>query len=121
MIRKLASNFGIATGALLIPSVVFAQQLSTLDTIVRSIGTIVNQAIPIAAGLALLGFFFGLAKYIFQAGNDEAQDDAKDIMLWGVIALFLIAAIGGIIAALETTLGLGGSGSGNFDPTDYSI
>jgi hypothetical protein len=39
-------------------------------------------------------------------------------MLWGVIALFLIAAIGGIIAVLETTLGIGDEG---FNPTEYSI
>lgn len=98
------------------PVVTFAQDLSTAQQLVQSIGSLVNALIPIAAGLALLGFFFGLAKYIFQAGNDEAQDDAKEIMVWGVIALFLIAAIGGIIAALESAFGLGGE---SFNFTDF--
>lgn len=115
--KKFISKAGISVSAVLLPGVAMAQgQLSTFQNIVDSIGEIVNSLIPIAAGIALLGFFFGLAKYIFQAGNDEAQDDAKDIMVWGVIALFLIAAIGGIIAALESAFGLGNQG---FDPTDY--
>ena len=119
MLRKLTSNFGLITGLVLVPSIALAQQLSTLQNIINAIGTAVNNLIPIAAGLALLGFFFGLAKYIFQAGNDEAQDEAKQVMLWGVIALFLIAAIGGIIAVLESTLGVDNNSS--FDPTNYSI
>lgn len=116
--KKLTAKLGISLVSIFIPAVASAQQLSTVDTIVGAIGGLVNDLIPIAAGLALLGFFFGLAKYIFQAGNDEAQDEAKSIMVWGVIALFLIAAIGGIIEALRTTLGVGGTGS--FDPTDYN-
>lgn len=98
------------------PVLTFAQELGDANTFVENLGEIVQLAIPIAAGLALLGFFFGLAKYIFQSGNQEDQDDAKQIMIWGVIALFLIAAIGGIISALEASLGLE---DGSFTPTDF--
>ena len=102
------------------PVIALAQnggELSTLQSLVNNLGGVVNSAIPVAAGLALLGFFFGLAKYIFQAGNDEAQQDAKDIMVWGGIALFLVAAIGGIIAALEATLGL--NSNAGVDPSNF--
>jgi len=104
--------------ALFFPAVALAQgNLTVAQNIVKSIGDIVDLLIPIAAGLALAGFFFGLAKYIFQAGDEDAQEEGKEIMIWGVIALFLIAAIGGIIAALESTLGLGNEG---FDPTNFN-
>lgn len=116
--KKITSKLAISFASVLLPVVASAQGLSTAQSLVDAVGDIVNSLIPIAAGLALLGFFFGLAKYIFQAGNDEAQDEAKSIMVWGVIALFLIAAIGGIIEVLRTTLGIG---DGSFNPTDYTI
>jgi hypothetical protein len=99
IVRKL----GLTVISFLIPSAfVFAQELGPFQDLLNSIDGLVNSAIPVASGVALLAFFFGLAKYIFQAGDEEAQDQGKDIMIAGVVGLFLIAAIGGIIELLAT-------------------
>jgi hypothetical protein len=51
-----------------------------------------------------LAFFFGLAKYIFQAGNEDATERGRRIMVGGTLALFLIATVGGIIQFLAGAL-----------------
>ena len=88
----------------LLPIVTFAQ-LSTVETnIVRPIGRIVSLLIPIVFALALLYFFWGLATYILSAEHDK--EIAKKRMLWGVVALFVMAAVWGLVRFLQTTLGI---------------
>ena len=56
--------------------------------------------------LALLFFLWGLAKYIFAAGNEEAKESGKRIMIWGIIALFIMASVWGIVAFLQDLFGV---------------
>ncbi len=106
--NSLARKLGASSFAalLLMPAVVYAQDLGPFETLLDSVQDLVDIALPLAAGIALLGFFFGLAKYIFQAGDEEAQDAGKRIMIWGVVALFLIAAVGGIVELLADAFGV---------------
>jgi len=95
----------------LLPVLTFAQpgpqqDLGYIGNAVNQIGNVINLLFPVVTGAAVLGFFIGLAKYIFQAGNEDAQDQGKQIMIAGVVALFFIVAIGGIVNVLATSLGV---------------
>lgn len=100
-----------------VPSTV-PSNIQTIGDLIAVIRNFVNALIPIAAGVALLGFFWGLAQYIFKAGDKEAKEEGKRIMIWGSAALFLIAAIGGIINLVAGSLGL--STGGTITPPDVS-
>ena len=95
----------IATLALA-PALAFAQTLGNLETLVESIGNLVGLALPIVVGIALLAFFWGLVKYIFAQGNEESKADAKKIMLWGVIALFVMVSVWGLVRFIGNALGI---------------
>ncbi|MCK5060073.1 MAG: hypothetical protein KAR00_02975 [Candidatus Pacebacteria bacterium] len=88
------------------PVIAFAQNLSNVQTLVQAIGSIVDLLIPIAFAAALLFFFWGLAMYLLAGGNEEAQTKGKTMMLWGVIALFVMASIWGIVAFINQALGI---------------
>ncbi|OHB10712.1 MAG: hypothetical protein A3G05_00975 [Candidatus Zambryskibacteria bacterium RIFCSPLOWO2_12_FULL_45_14] len=90
----------------LAPALASAQTLGNLETLVRSIGRLVDIALPIVVGIALLAFFWGLVKYIFAQGNEESKADAKKIMLWGVIALFVMVAVWGLVQFIGNALGI---------------
>jgi hypothetical protein len=98
--KKLA----LITVALALPVVSFAQQLTNLTQLVTSIGNIVNLLIPIMFALALLGFFYGLVMYIF--GKEDNKDQAKKTMIWGVIALFVMAAVWGLVKFIGDAVGV---------------
>ncbi len=67
---------------------------------------LIQVALPVVAGFALLAFFWGLAKFIFRVGGDEnAVNDGKNLMIWGVIALFVMISIWGIIAFVYRDIG----------------
>ncbi len=76
-----------------------------VQSLVDIFGQIVEALIPIAFGLAILAFFFGLAKYIFSAGDEDSKVDGKKIMIWGLVALFVMTSVFGIISLARNTLG----------------
>lgn len=98
--KKLALTLGI----LALPVVTFAQQLDNLKTLVGSIGEIIDLIIPILFAVALLGFFYGLVSYIF--GAEQNKDQAKKTMIWGVVALFVMASVWGLVKFLGDAVGV---------------
>lgn len=93
----------IIIGALLLsPSFVFAQEFSNIERLVNSAGNIINTLIPIVAALALLYFFYGLAKFILnRKDNPEAKEEAQGIMVWGVVALFVMMSVWGLVRFIQ--------------------
>mgnify|MGYP001276423118 CR=1 FL=1 len=74
--------------------------------IVGVVGQLIRTATPIVVALALLYFFWGLAKYILAAGDEEAKTEGRSIMIWGIIALFVIVSVWGLVGVLNTTFGI---------------
>lgn len=92
--------------ALATPLFTFAAFNGTLG-LLCSVQQIFNVLIPIAFTLALLGFFWGVAKFIFRLGGDEgAVEGGKRIMGWGIIAMFVIVSIWGIVYFIQSELGI---------------
>ena len=64
----------------------------------------VQTLIAIIVGLTFLVFFYGLAQFMFKAGDTKAQTDGKNLMLWGTIALFVMFSFYGIINIFMVSL-----------------
>lgn len=90
-----------------LPTVVFGAGLTQTRTLIDNAINIVNLLITLAAGLALLAFFWGLARFIFRSGGDEkAVEEGKRIMKWGIIAFFVMMSLLGIIFFIQSELGI---------------
>lgn len=96
----------IITTLALAPLLASAQQLGNIESLVESLGRIIGLALPIVVALALLAFFWGLVKFIFAQGNEESKADAKKIMLWGIIALFVMVTVWGLVEFIGNALGV---------------
>lgn len=106
----------LPVGALMFPAVASAQ-FENVDDLITSLQDLVNGLLPLVSAIALLAFFWGLAKYVFQADDEEAKEQGKRIMIGGIIALFLIAAVAGIVQFLEEAFGLDQYGD-TIDPSN---
>ena len=89
-----------------IPSFVFA--FNDLQSFIPAFSGLITSLIPIAFGAGLLVFFWGLAKFIYSAGDERKVEEGRHIMVWGLIALFVMASVWGIIKFIQTDLGLQG-------------
>lgn len=101
------------TALALSPSLAFAQTLGNVNTLLNSIRGLVNGALPVVVGLALLGFFWGLMKFIFAAGDEEKKEEGKNVMIYGVIALFVMVAVWGLVGFIASALNVQTGGSVN--------
>ena len=59
--------------------------------------------------VALMVFVWGIVKFIAAAGNPEALKKARGILWWGVIALFVLTSVTGLVLALQVYFGVDAS------------
>ena len=86
------------------PFLASAQDLGNLTRLVGAIGGIVTMALPIVMGIALLVFIWGLVKFIW--GGADVKAEGKNLMIWGIVALFIMVAIWGIVNFLAEAVGV---------------
>ena len=100
---------------LVLPSVTFAQL--GLTNLLGEAKMVVSFSIPLLVGIALLVFFWGLIKFIFAQGSETAKADGKKVMIWGLIALFVMISVWGIVRFMQTALLSGADFSAPTIPT----
>jgi len=99
-VRNAATLFVVAFFALgSFPSVAFAQK--TLTNFINTATEVVGLAIPFA--LLLLLFFWSMMQLVMTTGDAEKKKQAKQRIIWGIIAIFVIFSLGGLIAAIQQT------------------
>jgi len=102
-------TFLTAAGLLALPLAVGAQSTTGgLDGVLKVFSNLINLAIPIIIALAVLYFFWGLATFILNAGNEDKRSEGRQIMIYGIIALFVMVSVFGLIRLLQETFGLQG-------------
>ena len=97
------------------PMMAMAQTDAT--DIVNTIGNLISQITPVLVGLALLYFFWGLAKYVLSAGDEDSKAEGRNIMIWGIIALFVMVSVWGLVQVVASTLGVSTGGSSGSIPS----
>jgi hypothetical protein len=91
----------------LLPVISFAQSVERFRNtkeIFSSILDIIRILIPIAFGLAIVLFFWGIVKFLWSEGS--GKDEGKRIMVWGVLAIFVMSSIWGLVRFVRGTLGI---------------
>lgn len=67
---------------------------------------IVNPLIRLMFAAATIVFAWGIVQFIGSAQNDEKREEGKRTMLWGIIGMFIMISVYGIVAALLGTFGI---------------
>ncbi len=78
----------------------------TLATLVGQIIGLINTIIPVLMGAALVLFFVGVIRYVYQSGDAHGHTEGKELFMWGLIALFILASVWGILAVMRQALNL---------------
>jgi hypothetical protein len=78
---------------------------SNLTDIINLFTNIGLKLIPLLGAIAFLAFVWGVARFIRAAGNEKEIKDSKNFLIWGVIGLFVLVTIWGIITFLRGEFG----------------
>lgn len=78
--------------------------ISDLTTLINFFTCAIMQSvIPLLVSLAMAGFVYGVIKFFMNPDNEEKKKNGKTFMLWGLITLFVIVSIWGIIGLFSGT------------------
>ncbi|KKT56395.1 MAG: hypothetical protein UW81_C0017G0028 [Candidatus Giovannonibacteria bacterium GW2011_GWC2_44_9] len=104
--------------ALLAP--LFAYAANVTD-ILQQTEIILNRIIPILMIIATIVFLWGVIRYITASGEEEKLAEGRRFIVFGLIGLFVMVAIWGVVRALVSQFGVGGGiippGPGDIRPS----
>jgi cbb3-type cytochrome oxidase subunit 3 len=66
---------------------------------------ILNPLIALMFAVALMYFFYGIAAYIWNPDNEEAREKGRRGMLWGIIGMFIMVSVFGIMWFIINSIG----------------
>lgn len=70
---------------------------------------IINPILTLLVAVAMLVFFKGLVGFIAKSGDEKSHAEGRSLMVWGLIALFVMVSTIGILRFAFRDLGLGGT------------
>ena len=98
----------LLVASLLLPSLAHAQATCNIGS--GGIGglfdcgiDIINHIIPFLIALALVYFIYGVANFVLSAGEPGEQTKAKSMIAYGIIALFVMVSVWGLVNVLRNT------------------
>ena len=70
---------------------------------------IVNPLIIFAFAASLAYFLFGVVMFLLNSVNSSEKNEGKQHMLWGIIGMFVMFSVFGVLKLIENTLGIDAS------------
>ncbi|TSD03385.1 MAG: Uncharacterized protein Athens071416_66 [Parcubacteria group bacterium Athens0714_16] len=104
--KNIMKKIALVSSIFLAPLFLFAADSTTAETLIGKLQAWVEALVPIVMTLALLYFFYGLATYIMNAGDESKAKEGKSIMIYGIIALFVMISVWGLVGFLQRTFGV---------------
>jgi hypothetical protein len=75
-----------------------------IKSILQGVGDLLGMLIPILITIALIVFFWGLIQFFYGGGKDTSK--GRKVMMAGIIGLFVMISIWGIIVLVQEALGV---------------
>jgi hypothetical protein len=69
------------------------------------IAGILKPLIPLLIGLAIVVFFYGIIIFVLSEGG-EKKNEGKQYMFWGVIGIFVMVSVWGLVNLIKETFNL---------------
>jgi hypothetical protein len=98
-------TFFLTSLLLLAPSIALAAP-KTFQELVNLLVILMNNAVIVLIVLGLVVYFYGVSTNIlhFQEGASSSWEKIKAYFFWGIIVLFVMVSIWGILQLLQNTL-----------------
>jgi hypothetical protein len=104
----------LIAATLLLPGIALA---ATVESIIGKLKGWIILLIPIVIGIGLLYFLWGIAMFIANSGDEKGRQEGKSKMIWGVLAMFVMVSIWGLVGLLSSSLDV--SQGGTFTPPTF--
>lgn len=102
--KKVLTFVAVLVAGFGVPALALAQP--TFFSLLIGILVLINWLVPVVMGLAILLFLWGLMRYILQTDSVEGKEAARNTMVWGIVAIFVMVSLWGFVNLLEVITGV---------------
>ncbi len=85
------------------PAFAFAQQIGDINDVAKKATNIGNLIIGLAISIAVLWIIISVVRYLIATNDPEKRAEGGRSILFGVIGLFVILSIWGLVAILRNS------------------
>lgn len=87
-----------------------SDQLDTLADLFNFLSCLLyTNVVPLLITAAVVVFMWGVTQYILNADDSTKRSEGRSFIVWGLVALFVIVSVWGLVAVLQNTFGLEGA------------
>ena len=101
--RGIKGISALSVSVAMLPSVTAA---ANVLSVLSFFASLFNGLIGLMVSVAIVVFFWGLVQYLWEV--DKKKHEGLQIMLYGIIAIFVMVSIWGIIGLLQNQFGIAG-------------
>lgn len=103
----------ISVSMFVAPVVALAQaRVNSLWDLFSMANRVLNILVPLFIALAVVYFIWEVFRYAV-AGDEEKKKEAKTHIIWGVVGIFVMVSVWGLVNILQGTFGTAGVAPGN--------
>jgi len=93
----------------IVPSVAFAQvDTSYFSQLITSLKGILNSLVPLLIAAAVVYFLWGVLQFVASGDDEEKRKAGRSRMINGIIAIFVMVSVWGLIGFLGDVTGIDG-------------
>lgn len=92
-----------------IPTFALAQPIADIGgfvSLINMASNLISRLIPTIIALTVLVFLWGVFKLISSGGDGDARKEGLGYMWWGVVALFVMVSVWGLVNVLVRSFAL---------------
>lgn len=94
----------VGAGVWAMPMLALAQA-SNINSVLSLITSVLNAIVPIIIALAVVWFLWGVFQYVI-ASDPEEKTGARNHMIWGIIGIFVMVSVWGLVNLLRDSFNL---------------
>lgn len=64
-----------------------------------------GSVVPLLMSIATIMFIWGVIQYVINAEDSTKREEGRNFIIWGIIGLFVLVSIWGIVKLLTVTFG----------------
>ena len=115
--KKILISIGSVASLSVLPALALAQKLDYATNLINSTTTLLGRVLVFLISLAVVWFIYNVIRFAMTEG-DEAKENAKQQMIWGIVAIAVSVSVWGLVGLLQTAFL---SGKGGTAPTSVEL
>jgi predicted PurR-regulated permease PerM len=96
----------IPGAVLLLPAIALAQRVGSIEDLLGLFLRLLNNYIvPLIVAIAVVYFMWGVVQFVTAGGDEEKRTTGRNTMIYGIVAIFVILSVWGLVNILNGTFG----------------